>query len=149
MENSSKIMSFLKRLFISQPLAVLATQSEGQPYSNLVAFAETDDLKHLIFITNRNTKKYANVMLNQQVAILIDSRTNKKSDFETAVAVTAIGKADEAMGKERDLLAEAYIAKHPHLAEFVNKPVNALMKIRITDCIIAGFENVQTIHISD
>ena len=103
-------MSFLKQLFISQPLAVLATQSEGQPYSNLVAFAETDDLKHLIFITNRNTKKYANVMLNQQVAILIDSRTNKKSDFETAVAVTAIGKADEATGKERDLLAEAYIA---------------------------------------
>jgi hypothetical protein len=41
----------LQELFITQPLAVLSTQSEGQPYASLVAFATSEDLKALFFAT--------------------------------------------------------------------------------------------------
>ena len=39
--------NILKDLFDSQPLAVLATQGDGQPYTNLVAFVFSQDLQSL------------------------------------------------------------------------------------------------------
>ena len=39
-----QVKQLLSDLFSSQRLAVLSTQESGQPYSNLVAFAQTDDL---------------------------------------------------------------------------------------------------------
>lgn len=88
----STLRNRIRALFSSQLLCVLSTYNQGQPYTNLVAFAETPDLKSLIFATNRNTNKYRNAMLNSDVAVLIDSRTNTDSDFHDALAVTAMGK---------------------------------------------------------
>ena len=42
MEDSGEIKGKLKDLFSSQKLAVLSTQSEGQPYASLVSFVATD-----------------------------------------------------------------------------------------------------------
>ena len=64
-------------------------------------------------------------------------------------AVTAIGTVEEVMGIERDSLASTYISKHPYLAEFVNRPEQALMKIKVTDYVIARFDRVQVISIRD
>jgi nitroimidazol reductase NimA-like FMN-containing flavoprotein (pyridoxamine 5'-phosphate oxidase superfamily) len=149
MEDFSDPRELLRGLFASQKLAVLATQDEGQPYGNLVAFAETDDLKHLIFVTSRNTQKYANVTENAKVALLIDSRRNQISDFHTAVAVTAIGAAEEITGNEREFLARVYVAKHPHLAEFMDRPDNAVIRITVSDYVVAGFDKAQRVHLSD
>jgi len=55
----NKVKRDLKKLLQSQPLAVLATQSRGQPYASLIAFASSDDLKSLYFATTRATRKYA------------------------------------------------------------------------------------------
>src|SRR4030043_991243 len=101
MKNSSQIKNLLQELFAYQKLAVLATYGGGRPYINLVAFAATDDLKHLLFTTNRNTRKYRNLKENPQVAVLVDNRANKLSDFHKATAVTAIGKAKECIGSTR------------------------------------------------
>jgi nitroimidazol reductase NimA-like FMN-containing flavoprotein (pyridoxamine 5'-phosphate oxidase superfamily) len=139
----------LKDLFASQRLAVFATQHDGQPYTNLVAFAETDDLKHLLFVTNRNTHKYANFAADRRVSMLMDSRTNQPSDFQAAVAVTATGIAEEVMGSERDLLTKTYLAKHPHLAGFIDSPDNALIKVKVNDYVIARFNKVISVHIGE
>ena len=72
----------LKDLFASQRLAGLATQSEGQPHGCLVAFACSNDLKHLFFTTDRNTRKYHDVTVNPRIAMLIDNRSNQESDFQ-------------------------------------------------------------------
>jgi nitroimidazol reductase NimA-like FMN-containing flavoprotein (pyridoxamine 5'-phosphate oxidase superfamily) len=149
MEDFSGPRELLKWLFASQQLAVLATEDEGQPYGNLVAFAETDDLKHLIFVTSRNTQKYANVTENAKVALLIDSRRNQISDFHKAVAVTAIGAAEESTLNERELLSRVYVAKHPHLAEFMDRPDSAVIKITVRDYVVAGFDKAQSVHLSD
>ncbi len=80
---------------------------------------------------------------------MIDSRTNQTSDFTSAIAVTAIGTVEEVKGVERDRLASTYISKHPYLAELVNQPEQALMKIRVTEYVIAHFDRVQVISVSD
>jgi hypothetical protein len=61
MKKSLQLKKILKELFLSQPLAVLATQFNGQPYGNLVAFAATEDLRGLLFATARGTRKFANI----------------------------------------------------------------------------------------
>jgi nitroimidazol reductase NimA-like FMN-containing flavoprotein (pyridoxamine 5'-phosphate oxidase superfamily) len=145
MKKSSQLTNLLQELFASQKLAVLATYGDRRPYINLVAFAATDDLKHLLFTTNRNTRKYRNLKENPQVAVLVDNRANRTSDFHKATAVTAIGKAKESMGSARNRFKEMYLVKHPQLEEFAGSPENALFSVKINDYVIATFKKVITL----
>jgi nitroimidazol reductase NimA-like FMN-containing flavoprotein (pyridoxamine 5'-phosphate oxidase superfamily) len=89
LSEESELENLIRELFESQKLAVLATQNEGQPYANLIAFAASDDLKSLYFVTARATRKYANIEADARVTVLIDNRSNQDSDFSQAAAVTA------------------------------------------------------------
>ena len=135
----------LSRLLASQKLAVLSTNREGQPYSCLVAIAGTADLKHLLFCTSRPTRKYGEIKDDPRVSVLIDNRSNRESDFRDAFAVTATGRAAEAHSDERDRLLSIYLAKHPHLKDFVSSPDNALIRVDVTDYVISTFQNVWTL----
>ena len=138
----------LKQLFTTQPLAVLSTQNEGQPYGSLVAFASSEDLKELYFATTRATRKYANLSSDPRVAMLVDSRSNEVSDFRWAMAVTATGKAEEVEGQEKEKVLRTYLAKHPHLDDFVSSPSCALLKIRVVRYYVATrFQNVIEVHV--
>jgi hypothetical protein len=66
----------LKHLFETQSLAVLSTCREGHPYSSLIGFVATGNLRSIVFATLRHTRKYDNIVNNQRISILIDSRTN-------------------------------------------------------------------------
>lgn len=133
----------LRELLSSQPLAVLATHGQGQPYASLVAFASTDNLKSLYFATTRSTRKYANLSTAGRAAMLVDNRTNKASDFRWAMAATATGIAAEVDLRERTSALDLYLAKHPHLSEFVHAPNCALCEIRVDEFIVVTrFQNV-------
>jgi nitroimidazol reductase NimA-like FMN-containing flavoprotein (pyridoxamine 5'-phosphate oxidase superfamily) len=142
MENTEELSGLIKRLLASQRFAVLATQSEGQPYGNLVAFVEADDLRSLLFVTSRNTRKYSNTLASKKVAVLVDSRTNQALDLNNAVAVTALGTIEEVGTDNKEYLSGVYLSKHPQLKEFLYKPSNALMRVAVTDYIVATFESV-------
>ena len=146
MENTEELTELIKRLLDSQRFAVLATQFEGQPYSNLVAFAEADNLRSLLFVTSRDTRKYSNTLISKKVAVLIDSRTNQALDLNTAVAVTALGTIEEVGTDNKEYLSGVYLSKHPQLKEFLYKPSNALMRVAVTDYIVATFESVRYLH---
>jgi nitroimidazol reductase NimA-like FMN-containing flavoprotein (pyridoxamine 5'-phosphate oxidase superfamily) len=150
MEKTSQLKKFLKDLFSSQRLAVLATQNRRQPYGNLVAFMATDDLKHLLFATTRATRKFANISKNPKVAMVFDNRSNQESDFHQAVAVTATGVVKEVEGPEKECLQKLYLAKHPYLKEFVSSPTCALLKVEVeTYFVVNRFQNVVELHIKN
>jgi uncharacterized pyridoxamine 5'-phosphate oxidase family protein len=149
MKNSIEHIEIVKDVLASQFLAVLASVDIGKPYSNLVAFAITEDLKTIVFVTNRDTRKYRNIIADENVSLLIDSRTNQPSDFSMAVALTIIGSAREAENEERENLISLYLTKHPHLSQFVNNPTQAVMRITVADYIVASFDKVQVIHIDN
>ena len=146
MGNTEETSEVVRNLLASQRFAVLATQSEGQPYSNLVAFAEADNLRSLLFVTGRDTKKYSNTIASKRVAILVDNRTNRPSDLDKAVAVTALGTIEEVSTDNRGYLSAIYLSKHPQLEDFLRKPSNALMRVAVTDYIVASFESVRHLH---
>ena len=146
MRQSSQLRGVLRELLSSQKFAALATQDSGKPHNCLMAFASTDDLKHLLFTTSRKTVKYRNIVAESRVAILVDSRSNQDSDFLKAVAVTASGIAKEVKGNERDRLLGIYLAKHPNLSDFANSPENALVKVSIKNYEISTFDSTSVLR---
>jgi heme iron utilization protein len=148
MERTTRLKAFLKELFSSQRLAVLATQDKRQPYGNLVAFMATEDLKHLLFPTTRATRKYTNISRNPRIAMVVDNRSNQEADFHQAAAVTATGLVKEVEDSERERFQRLYLSKHPYLKEFVSAPTCALLKVEVeTYYVVNRFQNVMELHI--
>ena len=137
----------LREIVSTQYFAVLNTIGQGLPHSNLVSFAATVDLKSLVFVTGRNTRKYRNVQDNHNVSLLIDNRTNRPSDTSQATAIAAIGIAREETDN-RSLLRDIFLARHPQLRHFVEAPDSAIMLVTIRKYIVAAFDKTQTVPIS-
>ena len=148
MDDIPGLKNTIRELFSSQKLAVLSSFGNEQPYASLVAFAATEDLKHIVFATTRSTRKYANLSTESKVALLIDNRTNEEQDFSYAVAATALGKAEEVLGPERESFLNIYLSKHPHLKEFASSPSCALLTVSVEKYYVVNrFQNVQEFHI--
>jgi len=138
----------LYELFSDQPLAVLSTQGEGQPFSNLIAFVSTEDLKNIIFATTRSTRKFTNIGKEPRVSFLIDNRSNEVDDFHKAMAVTATGKAYEIRSEDKVVFLKLYLKKHPHLEDFVMSPTCALIRVDVDSYYITKhFQNVLVLNI--
>jgi heme iron utilization protein len=148
MNDSEATKETIESLLKFQKLAVLSTHDTEQPYASLVAFAAGRDLKDLLFATARNTRKYLNMRTTPKVAMLIDSRSNRDSDFLEAVAVTAVGEAEEVADKEKEAWLEIYLTKHGHLEEFVRSPTCALVRVRVKSYyLVSRFQEVSEFRV--
>jgi nitroimidazol reductase NimA-like FMN-containing flavoprotein (pyridoxamine 5'-phosphate oxidase superfamily) len=148
MEPTQEIQNRLKDLCTSQKLAVVSTQSDGQPYASLVAFVAGDDLRHIYFVTARTTRKFANLTREPRVAVLINSSTNEESDFHEAVSITVTGTAEEISGLEREKILTRYLSKHPYLEDFARSPSCALIQVATQSFyMVQNFQNVMELHI--
>jgi len=149
MEADKKLRLSLEELFRSQNLAALSTHCDGQPYASLVAYYATEDLKHIYLVTPKTTRKYANLTADNRVAIMVNSSINQASDFHKAISVTAVGRAEIVEESEKELILSLYLAKHPHLEEFVRAPTCALVRISVkTYYLVKNFQNVMEMHIA-
>ncbi|UCH19795.1 MAG: pyridoxamine 5'-phosphate oxidase family protein [Deltaproteobacteria bacterium] len=149
MEQPEYIQQRLRELFDSQNLAVLATHNIGQPYASLVAFVATEDLRHIYFVTPKTTRKFANLSKDHRVAILVNSSTNQAEDFHRAISVTAVGNAEEITGAQRNQILKQYLAKHPHLEDFVKSPTCALVRLTPRSYyMVKNFQTVMELHIN-
>jgi heme iron utilization protein len=136
-------------LLASQRSAVLATAAGGQPYCSLMAFAATDDVRTLILATRRATRKYANLAASPRVSLLVDNRSNQAADSREALALTVMGAAAEVAPPDREPLAQLFLARHPHLAEFVNSPDCAVVAVRVEKyLLVSQFQEVVEISVS-
>ncbi len=149
MNKKADFRKCLGELFQSQNLATLATHQAGQPYASLVAFFASEDFKHIYFATPNTTRKYANLQAENRVAVLINSSTNQVSDFHRAISVTAVGVAGELNGPAKEPIRKQYLAKHPHLIDFVDSPTCALFDVAVaTYFMVRNFQNVTELHLS-
>ena len=141
--------SIVRQILHTQNFAVLATMNDRQPYGNLVAFAVSDDLRHIVFATSSNTQKYRNILANNNVAMLIDNRSNDQSDLLRAMAVTALGVASEIKSKQREKLIKSYLSRHRSLTDFLDRANTAIINIVVTDYILARFNSTEKIRVDN
>ena len=147
MIDAAEMREIVQNLLNTQRLAVLSTQMSGRPYSNLIAFAATEDMKDIVFATTRATRKYANLTAEARVSLLIDNRSNQESDFGEASAVTVLGTAEEVLGPDRERYLQIYLKKHPYLEEFVTAPTCALITVKVEKYImVTQFQEVREIY---
>ena len=147
MQKKIDIKKHLQKLCKAQTLAVLCTHNRGGSYGSLVAFANTDDMREIVFATLRTTRKYDNLSSDKNVALLLDNRSNKTSDFRKATAATAMGKVREVTKRRNSRYLKLYLGKHPHLKEFVEAPSCALMVIAVDKYYVVNrFQQVMELH---
>jgi len=128
----------------AQPHAVLATVTGRQPYTSLIAYALTPDMKGVLFTTPKATRKYRNILKNPCVSLLIDTRTNTPEDYMDAESITILGDARTLRrGKKWGELSVIFLKKHPQLKEIIHSPETAFMFITIRKCIhVTKFQSV-------
>jgi nitroimidazol reductase NimA-like FMN-containing flavoprotein (pyridoxamine 5'-phosphate oxidase superfamily) len=143
MSTDVDIQPVLRDLFLTQRYAVLASDDRGQPFASLMAFSASEDLRHIIVLTDRATRKFCNLKANPRVALLIDDRENKGSDTQESVAVTAVGEAREMQTEEGAPLLELFLARHPYLADFAASPGCAIIRVKIKSyLLVSRFQKV-------
>jgi nitroimidazol reductase NimA-like FMN-containing flavoprotein (pyridoxamine 5'-phosphate oxidase superfamily) len=117
----------IRRLIEDQPFGVLCTQGQGQPYGSLIAFAQTDDLKHVYFTTSIATRKFRLLSECDRAALLVDSRNRHPGSLMDVEALTVTGrtrhlKSGHAYERGIDLL----IQRHNYLKAFIRCESTAL-----------------------
>lgn len=139
----------IRNLFESQSLAVLSTQKNGQPYASLVAFAASDDLEKIFFLTPNTTRKYENLIHNPKTAILVNNSLNQADDIYTAISITATGVASVVEKSDKPEFLNLYLKKHPHLKEFSTAPTTAFICVTVNRYFMVNqFQNVVEIRVT-
>jgi uncharacterized pyridoxamine 5'-phosphate oxidase family protein len=138
------VLERLNALDKDQLHAILATDSEGQPYTSMIAYALTADGKGIVFVTPRKTQKYKNILKNNRVSLLIDTRSNTENDYMNAESLTILGNAIPVRkGRKWSELTALLIRKHPTLNELIYSPETKLIFIKINRCIhVIRFQTV-------
>ena len=150
MKNTDQIQQHIKNLLSNQKLAILATSDDGQPYTSLVAFVASDDIKHIFFVTPTSTRKFANLKKDCRVSVLVNSSTNQASDFHEAISVTIIGGAEVITTSKREIYLKNYLAKHPYLEDFAKSPTCALVRVTAKSFfLVKNFQRVMELHLTD
>ena len=143
MSTPERLRPTIHALLDSQIQGVLATQNQQQPYTSLMAFAVTPDLRQIVFATYRATQKYANLLANPRASLLIDNRCNSPADYRNAVAVSAQGEVREADANRRAELLELYLRKHPRLRDFITAAGCVLLQLDVERYyVVSQFQSV-------
>lgn len=104
----------------SQDMCVLATVSGNTPHCSLMAYITDENCRKIYMITHKETKKYANLLTNPSVSLLIDTRLSKKGlPREKVQALNANGVfAMVENADEIEVLRNRFVDTHPHLHDF-------------------------------
>lgn len=145
-----KVIKAILSLLNSQQLAALSTQRNGQPYTSLMAFAHTQDLKYLVVATGKTTRKHHNILHDARVSLLIDNRSNSEDDFHAAMALTVLGRAQPVEAFELSSYEDLYLERHPYLDKFLTSPTTAFIKVEVYHyLLVSRFQKVMEYSIRD
>jgi len=148
LKNDPSLENRLQKLFRSQKLGVLATHQKKNPYTNLIAFASSDDMRQIVFATARTTRKFENMISNSSVSFFIDNRSNKADDFRKAIGATAVGSVRQIRKNKNSTMMKRYLEKHPQLASFLASKSCAFLCIDVkTIYVVERFQNVIEVHL--
>lgn len=126
----NQIATEIRALCRQQPFAVLATQGDGQPYTSLISFAVSLDLKHLVFGTPLHTRKFSLLSQNPLVAVMVDNRAQQSDALDLICGVTITGQARPLTDRlEIDFWSDILTDRHSYLAEFISSPSSRLVLI--------------------
>ena len=140
----SEFLDRVGELLDSQRVGVLATHYQNTPHQSLIAFICSQDLRDIYFVTPEYTRKVEAIRADPRVALLVDDRQNMDSDFDSCIAVTAKGLAEQLPGNPRPSAFDRYLRKHPYLEDFAASPTCCYFRIRVRRyTLVSHFQKVE------
>jgi nitroimidazol reductase NimA-like FMN-containing flavoprotein (pyridoxamine 5'-phosphate oxidase superfamily) len=138
MNNESGTRKIISGLLDSQLFCVLTTNLEDSnfPYSSLIAFLNSDDLKYIYFVTSRKTTKFTNLLSDPKVCMFFDNRTNKLEDVKNTITATVLGKVEELDYKTNKKILQQFIQKYPQLKQFAEKSSTAFLRMSVDEYVV-------------
>jgi len=122
----------IRALLDARKLAVLATQTDGQPHASLMAFTPVDGIKRLVFATYRATRKYESLLRDGRAALLIGSGIEPFEQQRTSLVVTAHGRIAVVPDHARQSTLTAHRKRHPEFEDFLNSPDCTLLNMEVS-----------------
>jgi len=123
----------MKDIVKANDLCVLATVSDGKPHCSLMSYISDEEGHEIYLISHKQTKKYANLMENPTISLLIDTREEErwqKRIYIKALTLSGEFQTINDLGK-KDFIRSKFLKKHPHLSDFLNDPGAEIFSIRI------------------
>lgn len=144
MTSPAAIRNSILTLLNTTGFAVLATESEGQPHTSLIAITPIDEGQRLVFATYRSTRKFTNLMQNQRVSLLVDGRCREGSSGALAgFILSAVGRVQEINAATQPQLLRAHLQKHPDLEAFTQAPDCVLLEVVVQAYqVVRGIDDV-------
>ena len=137
------MLAEMKALATQKNICVLATVAGRKPHCSLMAYVTDENCTELYMVTHKNTNKYRNLMENQFVSLLIDTR--EASPRSKAKALTVAGECTVIVGeKKRQKVRSKLLAVHPHLSEFINHSEAEILCVRIRSFLL--LDGLQAAH---
>ena len=123
----------MKDIVKGNDLCVLATVSEGKPHCSLMSYISDDEGQEIYLISQKQTKKYFNLMENPTVSLLIDTREEWKGQRRIYIKALTISGEFQTINDpgKKDLLRSRFLKRHPHLTDFLNDSGAELFSIKI------------------
>jgi nitroimidazol reductase NimA-like FMN-containing flavoprotein (pyridoxamine 5'-phosphate oxidase superfamily) len=150
MNKQITIRRYIEDVLRTSRLAVLATESDGQPHASLIAITPVSGFRQLLFVTYRKTRKFENLAHNDKVAVLIQGEDLYSSGRHKSFALTAFGKAREIEISGYEEVLHAHLERHPDLENFIRKNNFALILITVdTYQVVHDIDNVSWWSVSD
>ena len=141
--NDPRLPEDLTLLLREHDFGVLATAGDAGPHASLISISFAADYSYLVFPTLRSTRKYANLLGNRRVSVLLDNRSRCKKP-DNCYALTLSGPAECLEAAERSEFEIQFLAVHPHMREFLLLPDTAFIKVTIQK--VQFVEGVQKIR---
>lgn len=147
MIGSEELRKMVADLLSAQLFAVLSTRGEKDLHSVLVAFAASEDMRQIVFVTPRQTRKFENILKHNSVSLFVDNRTNDITDLQRLLGVEARGTVNEVEGEQRTEYQHMFVTKFPQLSWFVESPGSAVMKLEVQRYdVVYHFQNVTVLE---
>lgn len=149
--NDRTVKTAVKRLLALQRYGVLATEGDsGTPHLALMAFVSADDLARIICVTSRNTRKFAHMCQRPAVAFLVDDRNDQANQLMSIITVEAHGRAAELAPDRVAYYRPLFLAKYPHLSDFVMAASSAMLGITVERYdVVNHFQQVLVLPVPD
>jgi nitroimidazol reductase NimA-like FMN-containing flavoprotein (pyridoxamine 5'-phosphate oxidase superfamily) len=109
----------IKELIQQKDTCVLATVSGTEPHCSLMSYITDEDCRKIYMISLRGSKKYANMMNNASVSLLIDTREDDVGRKRVNIKALTVRGNFQHIGdetKKRKVL-EKLLERHPNLKD--------------------------------
>lgn len=130
-------MEAMKALLHSECYLVMATVRDGNPHCSLMAYTCNDDCTRVFMVTHRGTAKYANLLGNPRVSLLVDTRQSSEAKREggkgQATALTlhgAFSAVEEQQAKSA--VISRMLESHPDMRGFLEHPDAEVISVAIS-----------------